>query len=263
MKLAHQLLKEFWFPAVAAALWTAVGLVWAGSSPMVAAIKDAAASFFLVSWATGQYFRVKKQSQVESHLNEIVTRLTDVLERIESASDKTVATMTGGMSYCVAELSNMALGSTQGLLSFAHRGPYPLYDVECRFIDLDEFNKFVAEKKSIGLTSATRTFKLGTVAPGLNHIQWVELRLDDYPSPRSYNVHFSARNTSWTQQIRVAKVADRWVTASRIYPPGHEAGQHPVDSSYDDFPRNPDGTLSWDLDIPINPQNAEGFRFAL
>ena len=252
MKLARQLLKEFWFPAVVAALWAAVGLAWAGSSPMVAAVKDAAASFFLVSWATGQYFRVKKQSQVESHLSGIVTRLTDVLERIESASDKTVAAMTGGTSYCVAELSNMTLNSTQGLLSFAHRGPYPLYDVECRFIDIDEFSKLVAEEKAIGLTTATRTFKLGTVAPGLTHMQWIGIRLNDHSSPRSYNVHFSARNASWTQQLRVAKAGDRWVTASRVYPPGHEAGQQPVDSSYDDFPRNPDGTLAWDLDRPIN-----------
>lgn len=257
MKLAGQLIREFWFPAVVAAIWAAVGLVWTGSSPMVAAVKDAAASFFLVSWATGQYFRVKKQSQVESHLTGIVTRLTDVLERIESASDKTVAAMTGGMSYCIAELHNMGVGSPQGLLSFAHRGHYPLYDVQVRLVDLDELQRLVAEDAVIGLTSACQVFNLGTVVGGLDHMQWVNLRLGD-SSPRSYNIHFSARNASWSQQLRVVKLADRWVTASRVYPPG----QKPVDSSYDDFPRHPDGTLAWDLDRPSECHDMEGFNFA-
>lgn len=251
MKLAIQLFKEFWFPALIAALWAALGLVWKGSSPMIAAVKDAAASFFLVSWATGQYFRVKKQSQVEGHLNGILTRLSEVAERIEVAGEKTVATMTGGSSYCYVQLANMYSPSTQGLLMFTHQGNYPLYDVEARFVDMDEFEKLVQDSKNVGLHTASQTLKPGTVAKGLIHLQWFELGLDRHTSPRSYTVEFSARNATWMQVIRLAKVGNRWVSATRVYPPGQ---QEPVDFSYADFPRNPDGTLAWDLDGPFEDE---------
>jgi hypothetical protein len=130
MKLAFQLLKEFWIPLVVSVVWASIGLVWTTTSPWVAAVKDGAACFFLVSWATGQYFRVKKQTHVENRLTEIVTRLTGVLEKIEAASDKTVAAMTGGTSYCIADFHNMNVGNTQGLLSIAHRGHDPLYGLD-------------------------------------------------------------------------------------------------------------------------------------
>lgn len=38
MRLARQLAKEFWLPAVVSILWAGVGLVWTGHSPVVAAV---------------------------------------------------------------------------------------------------------------------------------------------------------------------------------------------------------------------------------
>ena len=227
------------------------------SSPVVAALKDGAACFFLVSWATGQYFRVKKQTHVEDRLTEIVTRLTGVLEKIEAASDKTVSAITGGTSYCVADFHNMYVGSNQGLLSIRHHGHDPLYDVKVTLVDVDELQRLVSEKSAIGLTSATQIFSLGTVIGGLNHSRWVNLSLGE-SSPRSYNIFFGARNGSWTQQLRIARFEDRWVTASRVYRPGLD----PIDTVYDDFPRNSDGTLAWDLDKHAEHSNTEGFNFA-
>lgn len=253
MRLALQLLKEFWIPLVVSVIWASIGLVWTTTPAWVVAVKDGAACFFLVSWATGQYFRVKKQTHVDSRLSEIVTRLTGVVEKIEIASDKTVAAMTGGTSYCIADFHNMAIGSTKGLLSITHRGNYPLYDVQIKIVDIDELQRLVAEDSKIGLTSATQIFNLGTVGGGLDHMRWVNLQLGE-ASPRSYNIFFSARNGSWTQQLRIVKLEDRWVTASRVHPPGQE----PFDFAYDDFPRNPDGTLVWDLDK--HSTDSEGFN---
>lgn len=256
MRLVRQLIKEFWIPLVVSTIWVLIGLVWKTSSPAVLAIKDFAACFFLVSWATGQYFRVKKQTHVEDRLTEIVNRVESVVEKVEAAANKTVAAMTGGTSYCVADFHNMGIDSDQGLLSITHHGEDPLYDVQVTIADLDELQKLVAENSPIGLTSASQTFKLGTVAKGISHTRWVDLRLGKH-SPRSYNIFFGARNGSWTQQLRIAKLEDRWVTASRVHPPGLE----PIDTGYDDFPRNPDGTFAWDLDKDARRNDSEGFNF--
>lgn len=76
MQIARRLLTEFWLPAIVAIAWTGYG---ANTANPVWELKDYVnvfgPSFFLVSWATGQFFRVKKQTDVEQKLNSLEAKL--------------------------------------------------------------------------------------------------------------------------------------------------------------------------------------------
>jgi len=243
MKLAKQLLREFWLPAAVALAWAATGVFWVGTNapPWIAFVKDTAACFFLVSWGTGQYFRVKKQSQVETHLEGILARLSEVAGKIEAASAESTALMTGGDSYCYVSLHNMETMTNRGLLAVRHHGSHPLYDVRISIVDIDELERLASNASSLPLDAATKTVELATVyATGLSALKgW---SLGDGPSPRRYNLEIRARNGAWSQQIRVVKLADRWVTATKVY----RDGQLLVEEAYEDYPRSSDGSPVWD-----------------
>ena len=86
MKIAGQLLREFWLPSLAALIWTATNIFAATSQwgSWTKYINIAAPTFFFVSWLTGQYFRVKKQEHVATTLGIIETRVEGVLGKVES-----------------------------------------------------------------------------------------------------------------------------------------------------------------------------------
>lgn len=83
MPIARSLLREFWLPAVVATAWTlysayTAGPVW-GLKEYVNVFGP---SFFLVSWATGQVFRVKKQEDVEHKLSSLEANLNTLLDHV-------------------------------------------------------------------------------------------------------------------------------------------------------------------------------------
>ncbi len=241
--LAKQLLKEFWLPAVVASAWGLVSYHLSRSDvpPWISVVKDVSTCFFLISWATSQYFRVKKQTKTESDLAGILLQLKDVLRNIEEASAHATALSTGGDSYCYVELSNLSSTTNRGLFSVNHVGAYTLYDVVVRVCDTDELTRIANTKDSISLTDATKEVELGTVyVGGMSALRY--WNLEDGPSPRRYNCHFLARNGGWTQMMQVAKLENRWVTATKVYLPGGGT----FEKAFDDYPRNPDGSVVWD-----------------
>lgn len=85
MTVAKQLLKEFWIPGAIALTWSALNFMALGQSErsFLKFVNVAGPTFFLVSWMTSQYFRVRKQEQVSSVLSGIEGRVDDVMKRIE------------------------------------------------------------------------------------------------------------------------------------------------------------------------------------
>ena len=83
MQIARRLLTEFSLPAIAATAWTVYGAYTANP---VWGLRDYVnvfgPSFFLVSWATGQFFRVKKQADVEKKLNSLEAKLDFLADRV-------------------------------------------------------------------------------------------------------------------------------------------------------------------------------------
>jgi len=78
MKIFKQILKEFSVPLTLSVLWVFYNFY--GKATLVT-IKDIVntfgPTFFLMSWMTGQFFRVKKQTNVEESLLSIESRLKE------------------------------------------------------------------------------------------------------------------------------------------------------------------------------------------
>lgn len=101
VKTFKQILREFWIPFLVAVAWT-VYTVWNSPAParITSAIAIFGGAFFLVSWATGQVNRIRKQTHLDSNLKDIQTRLEGLLGQIESRTTEIVAQITGGQSFC-------------------------------------------------------------------------------------------------------------------------------------------------------------------
>ncbi len=84
MKIVKQLLKEFWIPLTLAVLWTCLNFFTQTDKEKkwTDFINIAMPTFFIVSWMTGQYFRVRKQEQVSTSLSKIEGRVESVLTDI-------------------------------------------------------------------------------------------------------------------------------------------------------------------------------------
>jgi hypothetical protein len=90
MQTAKQLLREFWLPLAATAVWTVVNVSTARTDDWTVPkiVNVAATTFFFVSWMTAQYFRVRKQEHVSGSLNDIGQKVVAVTDRLEAQADK-------------------------------------------------------------------------------------------------------------------------------------------------------------------------------
>ena len=90
MKIFKQLLREFWIPFLGALIWTIINYLTADKDQKgwTDIINIAMPSFFFVSWITGQYFRVKKQTNVTESLLEIEERVGNLLTDITQQSER-------------------------------------------------------------------------------------------------------------------------------------------------------------------------------
>lgn len=93
MKILKQIIKEFWVPLTAAAVWTIWNTFKTGGkiNNITDAINIAVPSFFFVSWLTSQYFRVRKQESVSSTLQNIENRVESVLSDISKQTESMAA----------------------------------------------------------------------------------------------------------------------------------------------------------------------------
>ena len=131
--------KEFWFPAITAASWTAYA-TWGGPWSPKVEVSVFAPAFFLVSWATGQLFRIGKQSAVDRNLRMIEERLVGLLGRIESSTTELIAHMTGGDSFCRVRFTDPDESGLKFMAFAVHHGKYTMREVDVRILDIDKIN---------------------------------------------------------------------------------------------------------------------------
>lgn len=137
MPLLLRLLKEFWLPALLAAVWTGFNLYTAPAQWNLKTLVNVfGPSFFLASWATGQFFRVKKQALVEKNLSTIEQRVEGVLSRLEQHARDFSGHTTGADGF--ASFSPMIREKGYIELGLSNLSAYPVFDVQAEVIDLDE-----------------------------------------------------------------------------------------------------------------------------
>jgi hypothetical protein len=213
-----RLCKQFWLPFLVALGWTINALggdieKWTLSH----ALANFATSFFLASWATGQFFRVKNQSQVERNLFTIEERVTRLLENLSAASKDLIAHITGGESACYVYIMPME-GPGMAQMMVIHQGAHPIYDIAMRVSDLDVMEPLFKRGGELTMTAiqqADQLFKLDTLIPGFATTLGPVLRLSQKHRHR-FNIFITARNGAYTELYRAYRGATDWQVAVRL-----------------------------------------------
>lgn len=82
-RTAKQLFKEFWLPLIIGLAWTSY--VVGAYGKLTAYISNFATSFFLASWLTGQFNRIRRDHKVKDSFDSLETRLAALGISLEEA----------------------------------------------------------------------------------------------------------------------------------------------------------------------------------
>ena len=164
-------------------------------------------------------------------------------EEIKQKNEFIINYLTGSDSYCYLEPSSQSLeeDSTDPDYAIVHRGEYPLYDASMIVTDLDEMK--IRKQRGPLSTKDIEQVPLGTLPPHQIIYNHGELFLGKEATRRSYNIQFMARNGCWFQNMRFARVDERWCYAIRVttFQNNKELFMH-VSGEY---PRNNKGDVEW------------------
>lgn len=242
MNIVLQLLKEFWLPLSLSVLWVAYN-VYSGSGEAWDAkrvVNIFGPTFFLLSWVTGQFFRVKKQVKVEGSLDVMEKRLERLLEELEKKTKDVIDHVSGGDSFPWIQVAMVDDATDKGILMVNHCGKHPLYDVGVRIVDLNKFTKVSGNFSLKAMQITDTNINIGNLISGYSSMP-MEWQVAHTPE-QDYNAFFTARNGGFTQSIRMKKVGKEWLTATRVTNMKNEVVYEHVDAQ---FPHDKDGMVSW------------------
>lgn len=215
MSTFKQIFKEFWLPFALSVAWT-LFVARQRNSGTVDVVTTFGAAFFLCSWATGQFFRINKQLKVEERLSGVGNRLEGLADQIEARTQKLMATISGGDSFCQFGLSLNPDGSPSNCLFANHHGEHPLYGVSVRVVDLDELESAERAVSLQELMEKDYHFELGDLIP--EHAQivgYLKIPRSD-ATTRRLNIFWSARNGGFSQTLRYVYAEGEWHCAARV-----------------------------------------------
>lgn len=229
-----QLVKEFCIPFLVATGWT-VYVAFGQDVTFQNIIGNFGPSFFLASWATGQFFRVRKQAGVEQSLGNVEKRLNHLVDDLESKSQHMINYLTGGDSY----LYFLPLHAEGGKIVWLarHIGEYPLHQVSVRIVDIEYLLRTF---KPDGARNFAQTRNLGEVHQDTN-VSVGENEIGDR-AEYSFNIFTHARNGKFVQEVRFKKIDGVVLTALRITGPSGVFLEE-IDPK---FPVDADGKVVWD-----------------
>lgn len=135
VRTIQQLLREFWLPLLVAMAWT-IYAVWGKPLDLKTIVSVLGPAFFLASWMTGHFFRVRKQENVQTGLTSLEGRLEGLVGQLESQAKEITQFTTGGDSYCYFSIG-VGDNSNQSTWTVVHEGklgrpPLPHHSLGCR-----------------------------------------------------------------------------------------------------------------------------------
>jgi hypothetical protein len=244
MSTFKQIVKEFWIPLLLSIAWVLYNIYGNESSEIwniQKVVNIFGPTFFLLSWVTGQFFRVKKQTKVEDSFVVIETRFNELFTEVEKRTKDMIGHISGGNSFPYFQISSLDNNSNTGILVAIHEGEYPLYDVHARIVDLQKFDQV---KDNFSLTSigyCDTHVSVGNMIP--SHVSMIQQqwKIENEPT-QSYNIFFTARNGSFNQQIRLNKINGIWVSATKVITWDNEVLLEKIENNY---PRDVNGNVRW------------------
>lgn len=203
-EILSRLLKEFWAPLILATAWTAYSIMQKDAGwTLTSVINIFGPSFFLVSWATAQVFRIKKQTLVEKNLSGIEGRLESLLTSLERQTKNLIGYSTGGESVAYFQASH-PIQTSLICFDLLNHSEYPVFDIHAELIDLDE--PIDPEK---GKFWTRHRVSVPSLYP--RKIMMQAYRFDMSARDRlRVNLFIQTRTQNLMQQYRIAKVGDRF-----------------------------------------------------
>ncbi|MEI1280632.1 hypothetical protein V6Z05_20040 [Leptospira venezuelensis] len=233
MKIIKQLFREFTFPLILSLFWAFYNV--SGAAPnqswtLKAFINMFAPAFFLISWMTGQIFRIKKQVGVESSFEVVQSKLTTLANNIEQKSNEMIDHISGGKSFPMIQIGSINNLSNMGILTVIHNGKHPLYDVHVRIVDLQKFETIKDNLNLANMGYPDTNIPLGNMIP--THASMVGAWNIEHDPEQAYNIFMTARNGSFTQMLRLKKIEGKWVSATRVKNSDNEILYERIDADY-------------------------------
>ena len=235
--MALKLFKEFWLPAVVAVAWTVYNIATAGVTwDIKTMVNIFGPSFFLASWATGQFFRIRKQANVEKNLSSIESRVEGLVDRLEKHTKDFLGYTTGADS--VAYFTPMITAPGIVELGLQNNSTYPVFDIHAELIDLDE-----PIDPANGKFWTRHSFSIESLYPSKIVMSAFRFDLSERERLR-INVFIHTRTQGLTQQFRFQKIADRIHIATKTTG-GNDVIEMNVAPDFPEYdPANPDAVFS-------------------
>nr|WP_321269638.1 hypothetical protein [uncultured Tolumonas sp.] len=206
--MVKQIIKEFWIPCILALLWTIYNITSANEHWALSKIINVfGPSFFLVSWGTGQFFRIKKQSRVDSNLTNIEHRVEQLIDRLEKHTKDFFGYTTGADS--IAYFTPMLPSMNVLELGLTNRSSYPVFDIQAECIDLNE--KIDPGK---GIWWTRHRFSLESIYPNKLMMGIYKFDMSKTDSLK-INIFIQTRTSGVIQEIRAHKIDGQILIALR------------------------------------------------
>lgn len=243
MSIFKQIVKEFWIPLLLSIAWVLYNIYGNGSSEIwniQKVVNIFGPTFFLLSWVTGQFFRVKKQTKVEDSFVKMETRFKELLNEVEKSTYQMICHITGGDSFPYFQIGMLDNKKNTGVLMSIQEGEHPLYDVNARIVDLQKFEQVKNNLSLANMSYSDIYISIGNMIP--SHARMIQpWKIHNEPT-QSYNVFLTARNGNFTQLIRLNKINGAWISATKVIKTDDEVLYENVDNN---FPRDVDGNVCW------------------
>jgi hypothetical protein len=241
MKVLKQLSKEFLLPSMLALGWTFFNLhdldreAWDAKK----FVNVFGPTFFFVSWLVSQWHRVKKQQKVETGLSDIEKNVQKTLHSLDEKAQDLAGYITGGESVCYL-IGPTPTTNIWSQLVIAHVGKHPLYEINARITDLDQWD-LMKKDPTLHPLSCDTFRQFGNLVVG--HVNFLQENFDlGQEDSRRFNIFFTARNGAFTQLLRCRRVEGTWVFATKVVR-GDTVYHEEVSEG---FPRAEDGTVNWE-----------------
>ncbi len=162
-------------------------------------------------------------------------------QELRERTDRIVANITGGESFCYVNASNAFAPRYIGVLFAMHEGSEPLYDVSIKVLDLDAFDSLKPMGSSLlRFRQSELRFDPGTLIPQHAEMLNEAFSLGDGNSRRFF-VTVVSRNGSTYQDLRFKRVGTEWQSAIRV----SRDEKVIFEKVYDKFPRDANGEVDW------------------
>lgn len=166
--------------------------------------------------AIGALWASQKEAQFERDLRAKSEEIADLNREIANL-------VTGGDSFCYVSIANLNPSTNRGILVVVHKGDYPIFDLSIRMLDLQKFGE-LEEYTLASMNQAATILPIGTL-PKENVVTVGEFDLGSSPE-RDFNIFFTTRNSHFTQSLRLRKIDDKWLKATKVERDGKVIHEH-------------------------------------